>query len=100
MMTQEEYMDLLALRRQGNTIGEIAEKLGYHPATISKWLRDGAAAGEDDRPGGQGDRRCVGGADRAVDRPAGGEAVGVEPVRDHHDGGVYRFVPFGGPPSA
>ena len=41
MMTQEEYMDLLALRRQGNTIGEIAEKLGYHPATISKWLRDG-----------------------------------------------------------
>lgn len=41
MMTQEEYMDLLALRRQGNTISEIAEKLGYHPATISKWLRDG-----------------------------------------------------------
>jgi transposase len=41
MMTQEEYMDLLALRRQGNTISEIAEKLGYHPATISKWLKDG-----------------------------------------------------------
>ena len=36
MMTQEEYMDLLALRRQGNTIAEIADTLGYHPATISK----------------------------------------------------------------
>jgi len=42
MMTQEEYMDLLALRRQGNTISEIADTLGYHPATISKWLKEGA----------------------------------------------------------
>ncbi len=41
MMTQEEYMDLLAMRRQGMTIGEIAEELGYHPATISKWLEAG-----------------------------------------------------------
>src|SRR4051794_12041182 len=42
MMTQEEYVDgVLALRRQGRTIVEIAEELGYHPATISKWLRDG-----------------------------------------------------------
>jgi transposase len=42
MMTQEEYVDgVLALRRQGRTIVEIAEELGYHRATISKWLRDG-----------------------------------------------------------
>ncbi len=42
MMTQEEYMeDVLALRRQGKTMTEIAEKTGYHPATISKWLRTG-----------------------------------------------------------
>jgi IS30 family transposase len=41
MMTQEEYMDLLALRRQGKTIAEIADELGYHPATVSGWLKNG-----------------------------------------------------------
>jgi transposase len=42
MMTQEEYVnEVLALKRQGRTIREIADELGYHPATISKWLRDG-----------------------------------------------------------
>jgi transposase len=41
MMTQEEYVDLLALSRQGKTIAEIADELGYHRATISKWLKEG-----------------------------------------------------------
>lgn len=41
MFTQEEYMDLLALRRAGMTITEIAEQLGYHPQTISGWIRRG-----------------------------------------------------------
>src|SRR3954454_22177710 len=42
MLTQEEYVNgVLALRRQGKTIGEIADELGYHPATISKWLKAG-----------------------------------------------------------
>lgn len=42
MMTQEEYVEgVLALKRQGKTITEIAEELGYHPATISNWLRNG-----------------------------------------------------------
>ena len=41
MMTQEEYMDLLALRRQGKTIGEIAGELGYHRATVSGWIKNG-----------------------------------------------------------
>jgi transposase len=41
MFTQEEYMDLLALRRAGLTIAEIADQLDYHPQTISKWLRSG-----------------------------------------------------------
>ena len=42
MLTQEEYVNgVLALRRQGMTIAEIAEELDYHPATISKWLRSG-----------------------------------------------------------
>ena len=42
MMTQEEYVNgVLALKRQGKTITEIAEELGYHPATISNWLRAG-----------------------------------------------------------
>jgi transposase len=42
MLTQEEYVnDLLALKRQGWSITEIARELGYHPATISKWLKNG-----------------------------------------------------------
>lgn len=41
MLTQEEYMDVVALRAQGFTIAEIAEDLGYHPATISRWLKAG-----------------------------------------------------------
>lgn len=41
MMTQEEYMDLLAMRRQGRSIAEIARELGYHPSTISEWINKG-----------------------------------------------------------
>jgi transposase len=41
MLTQEEYVDLLELRRQGLTLSEIAERLGYHRTTIGKWLRSG-----------------------------------------------------------
>ncbi len=41
MLTQEEYMDVLKLQRQGFTIAEIADELGYHPATISRWIKDG-----------------------------------------------------------
>ncbi len=37
MMTQEEFMDVLAMRRQGMSYVEIGEKLGYHPDTISAW---------------------------------------------------------------
>jgi IS30 family transposase len=35
MMTEEEHMDVVALARQGWTIGEIAEAVGHHPATVS-----------------------------------------------------------------
>ena len=44
MLTQEEYMDVLALHRQGFTVTEIADELGYHPATISGWLKCGRSA--------------------------------------------------------
>lgn len=57
MLTQEEYMDVLALKRQGWTIVEIADELGYHPATISKWLRDGGPPA----------RRAVAATERVVD---------------------------------
>lgn len=57
MLTQEEYMDVLALKRQGWTIAEIADELGYHPATISKWLRNG----------GPPERRVVASSERVVD---------------------------------
>ena len=41
MMTQEEFMDVMAMKRQGLTIKEIAEETGYHPSTISNWLKNG-----------------------------------------------------------
>lgn len=41
MMTQEEFMDVMAMKRQGLSIKEIAEETGYHPSTISGWLRNG-----------------------------------------------------------
>jgi len=41
MLTQEEFMDVLALKRQGLTNIEIARELGYHPATVAKWLAGG-----------------------------------------------------------
>jgi len=41
MLTQEEFMDVQALKRQGLTNIEIAQELGYHPATIAKWLAEG-----------------------------------------------------------
>jgi transposase len=42
MLTQEEYVnEVLELKSQGWTIAEIAEELKYHPATVSKWLKQG-----------------------------------------------------------
>jgi IS30 family transposase len=42
MMTQEEFMDVVALRRQGFTIVDIAALVGRHPQTVSKWLKQAA----------------------------------------------------------
>ena len=41
MLTKEEYEQVVALRAQGLTIKDTARLLGYHPATISKWIRAG-----------------------------------------------------------
>ena len=41
MMTEEEYMDVVALARQGWKISEIAAAVGHHPATVSHWLKSG-----------------------------------------------------------
>jgi transposase len=41
MMTQEEWMNVKALHGAGWTIRQIAEHVGYHPATVSGWLRAG-----------------------------------------------------------
>jgi len=42
MLTQEEYVHrVLELERQGWSIKEIAAEVGYHPATVSKWLKAG-----------------------------------------------------------
>ena len=57
MMTQEEFMDVLAMRRQGMSFVEIGDRLGYHPATIAKWVK----------AGGPPVARQVADADRAVD---------------------------------
>lgn len=41
MMTQEEFMNVQALHAAGWTTRQIAEHVGYHPATVSGWLKDG-----------------------------------------------------------
>lgn len=41
MMTQGEFMDVTKLQAEGLTVKEIADELGYHPATVSKWLTAG-----------------------------------------------------------
>jgi len=41
MMTQGEYMNVKALKAAGWTIRQIAAHLGYHPATVSGWLKHG-----------------------------------------------------------
>lgn len=41
MMTQEEFMEVQALHAAGWTIVQIAEHVGYHPATVSGWLKNG-----------------------------------------------------------
>ncbi len=41
MMTQEEFMDVVALRRQGSTITDIAQAVGRHPQTVSAWSKAG-----------------------------------------------------------
>jgi DNA-binding transcriptional ArsR family regulator len=50
MMTQEEFMDVQALRAAGWTITQIAEHLGYHPATVSAWLRNGGPPAKREPP--------------------------------------------------
>ena len=64
MMTQEEFMDVMAMKRQGMSIKEIAEETGYHPSTISGWLRNGGPAERRPRTTVAGDRRALGGRDR------------------------------------
>ena len=41
MMTQEEFMEVQVLRSAGWSIRQIAEHVGYHPATVSSWLKTG-----------------------------------------------------------
>jgi transposase len=41
MMTEEEFMNVKALHAAGWTIRQIAEHVGYHPATVSSWLKEG-----------------------------------------------------------
>lgn len=38
-------MRLHELKNEGWTKREIAEELGYHPATIAKWLKQGGPPG-------------------------------------------------------
>lgn len=40
-MTQETYVNINDLRKQGWTIAEIAAETGWHRTTISKYLKDG-----------------------------------------------------------
>ncbi|GAC1591903.1 MAG: DDE-type integrase/transposase/recombinase [Acidimicrobiales bacterium] len=50
MMTQEEYMEVKALRAAGWTITQIAQQVGHHPATVSGWLRNGGPPAKRETP--------------------------------------------------
>ena len=50
-------MDVLAMKRRGMSLKEIGDELGYHPATIAKWVK----------AGGPPPARTVAEADRVVD---------------------------------
>ena len=100
MMTQEEYMNVTALRAAGWTITQIAEHVGYHPATVSGWLRDGGPPAKRETPverarGRRGvadpHRRAVG-----AERAAAGE---LDHAGDRR-GGLQRFVSERHPPPA
>lgn len=52
MLTQEEYMDVVSLHRQGWTIGQIAEAVSRHPATVSSWLKAGGPPAKRKPPAG------------------------------------------------
>ena len=94
MMTQEEYVDLLALSRQGKTIAEIADELGYHRATISKWLKEGGPPPRRAHRAGRSRDRCgLGGPHKRADPSAGREAARHERVRDHLGRGIQGQLP-------
>jgi transposase len=46
MMNQETYVNIKDLREQGWTLEEIATETGWHPATISRRLKQGPPAGK------------------------------------------------------
>ena len=60
MMTQEEFMDVMAMKRQGLSIKEIAEETGYHPSTISELAEKRRPTAERGEHRGAGDRRAAG----------------------------------------
>jgi hypothetical protein len=53
MMTQEEFMDVQVLRAAGWSIRQIAEHVGYHPATVSAWLKAGGPPPKRETPPGE-----------------------------------------------
>jgi transposase len=50
MLNQEDYVKVLDLHRQGWSKKEIAAELGYHPATVAKWLRSDGPPGRREVP--------------------------------------------------
>ena len=83
MMTQEEFMEVQVLRSAGWTIRQIAEHVGYHPATMSVVAEGGRPAGEAvDAGRGADRRRAVAGPDRRVVGAERGVAGDVDHAGD------------------
>jgi hypothetical protein len=85
-------MEVWAMKRQGMSFKKIDDELGYHPATIAKWVKAGgpppARTVADEGP--VIDPVVGGPADGAAGREP--EAVGDIVVRDHLSGGLHRVV--------
>ena len=91
MLTQEEYVQrVLELKRQGWSITEIAAEVGYHPATVSKWLK----------AGGPPDKRTVNPAVRVIDaRWASRIDALIAPPSKLLATSVFEIIRAGVPPS-
>lgn len=98
MLTQEEYMDVVALRRQGWTIAQIADAVGCHPATVSSWLKRGGPPAKRGAPAGHAPTVSEHWAARVAKLLEANPRAGQLDRTDPPGRGLHRLLPDPGAP--